>query len=783
MPYKLRKAPKRDLYWVVTSETGKKHSKDPIPKDKAKAQLRILKKALRGGADDGDDAEIAALMAGLNVQEPVQFAPPPLHHAALAANLFEQPPRPPRRKRGVKRAISTVQGTIYENAPKKQKTGKGRKMKGGRLSETWPMLKAHLDEATGKKEFILLPTNQQKSYLIEQMKGAILEMIPLIDEPQEKKELSTRGITYIGRIMSGTFISDVDQEQELKEGLAEVARKPIHEIIGAPTIEDIPAFRRLHVSQHPRFGGPSAATNPTDQKYYYKQSFTNEPYPTEESVELEPTSRDQMLTRLLAINQDTGKYYDDLIRAGVEEALTPKQAEEKRKREEELRKKQEKALAERKKASAGEVYTGKGKGKIQTKMTNPKNTPAPSWWKVGSGKRKLKGAGFFDDYIKPAIRYLVENNLHFYATMLVTGAINGLLSSPGVPLLSHVLKLPQWFLTGIHYMGGAAMGIYIANYFDEYLRKLVAEHEEELIIIRDDYPPIPAGSETAVYRADIDDGMVLVDINDTARRFQHYFTPAEVTSLFEMANNNDTEPTHPLTNEIIVSLVPYIAHVNPVGQGRKMKGKAMPENLDFLQQIAKESYNLENPKEDINGWILKKWTPTLKFYMKGNDVIVGVRGTKPTDSEDVSADLTIPFNGIPSTNRYKRDKASMQQFQQQYPQSEYSYFAVGHSLGGAIIDTMIRQNLIKEAVSYNPAIQYSDINGGLPNRRIYYGSDPLYRLMGWWDRKSEHREPENPTWADWLGKISAPAAAVAALPAHGLSNFKGGKLGKKLVFT
>jgi hypothetical protein len=48
MPYKLRKAPKRDLYWVVTIETGKKHSKDPIPKDKAKAQLRILESALEG---------------------------------------------------------------------------------------------------------------------------------------------------------------------------------------------------------------------------------------------------------------------------------------------------------------------------------------------------------------------------------------------------------------------------------------------------------------------------------------------------------------------------------------------------------------------------------------------------------------------------------------------------------------------------------------------------------------------------------------------------------------
>jgi len=48
MPYKLRKAPKRDLYWVVTTETGKKHSKDPIPMDKAKAQLRILESALKG---------------------------------------------------------------------------------------------------------------------------------------------------------------------------------------------------------------------------------------------------------------------------------------------------------------------------------------------------------------------------------------------------------------------------------------------------------------------------------------------------------------------------------------------------------------------------------------------------------------------------------------------------------------------------------------------------------------------------------------------------------------
>ena len=41
MPYKLRKAPKRDLYWVV-AEDGKHMSKDPLPKETAEAQMKAL---------------------------------------------------------------------------------------------------------------------------------------------------------------------------------------------------------------------------------------------------------------------------------------------------------------------------------------------------------------------------------------------------------------------------------------------------------------------------------------------------------------------------------------------------------------------------------------------------------------------------------------------------------------------------------------------------------------------------------------------------------------------
>lgn len=53
MPYKLRKAPKRPLYWVVAVDTGKKYSHEPIPLEKAKAQMRVLEasihKELTGG--------------------------------------------------------------------------------------------------------------------------------------------------------------------------------------------------------------------------------------------------------------------------------------------------------------------------------------------------------------------------------------------------------------------------------------------------------------------------------------------------------------------------------------------------------------------------------------------------------------------------------------------------------------------------------------------------------------------------------------------------------------
>ena len=47
MPYSLRKAPRKELYWVV-GENGKKHSILPLPKARAEAQRRALYAAENG---------------------------------------------------------------------------------------------------------------------------------------------------------------------------------------------------------------------------------------------------------------------------------------------------------------------------------------------------------------------------------------------------------------------------------------------------------------------------------------------------------------------------------------------------------------------------------------------------------------------------------------------------------------------------------------------------------------------------------------------------------------
>jgi hypothetical protein len=224
-----------------------------------------------------------------------------------------------------------------------------------------------------------------------------------------------------------------------------------------------------------------------------------------------------------------------------------------------------------------------------------------------------------------------------------------------------------------------------------------------------------------------------------------------------------------------------------IGRGKRcIRGGGPMPPRNILQQMATAAYaegRGSTPPAFIGNWQRVGNSPTLVFYRNSDTIVVGIRGTMGSlFGEDWRANYTLPFNGLAGTNRYKKDRAALLNFQTRYPPSQFEYYGVGHSLGGAILDMFLSEGLIRNGVSYNPAIQTKDIKGTLPNERIYDANDPLYAIMGSQaSEKPEVRAPAQPTSAaqSALGYLH-PAIAVANagqsyLNAHALTNFSGGK--------
>lgn len=196
-------------------------------------------------------------------------------------------------------------------------------------------------------------------------------------------------------------------------------------------------------------------------------------------------------------------------------------------------------------------------------------------------------------------------------------------------------------------------------------------------------------------------------------------------------------------------------------------GSGIPEN-SLLHKMATASYS-PNPPQVLEGYKLVGATPTLKFYQSttGPEIVVGIRGTK--EYRDVATWPTIPFNSLASTDRFKDDLQTLLRFQKDHPVNQYEYFGVGHSLGGAILDQFIKMGLIRKGVSYNPAIQSEDVRSNIPNHRIYRQGDPLYSVMGQFSPSPELRTKS--FWETLLSYINP----FDSYYSHKLSNFVGGR--------
>jgi len=198
----------------------------------------------------------------------------------------------------------------------------------------------------------------------------------------------------------------------------------------------------------------------------------------------------------------------------------------------------------------------------------------------------------------------------------------------------------------------------------------------------------------------------------------------------------------------------------------KLKGKGKPNRDEYFDLVA-ESYKPSAAKE-VNGWNLVAESPTIKIYNKGSDMVVSIRGTQ--DAEDVKADLMIPFNNLEKSSRFQKDLAFLDSFIKSNPAT---YYGVGHSLGGAILDLFLRNGMIKEGQSYNPAVQPQDFKNILANNRIFTEGDPLYALVKTFLYQKPEVLKEKSTIFRKLAKKTSLGTTNDYLKSHGLDQFKG----------
>jgi len=229
------------------------------------------------------------------------------------------------------------------------------------------------------------------------------------------------------------------------------------------------------------------------------------------------------------------------------------------------------------------------------------------------------------------------------------------------------------------------------------------------------------------------------------------------------------------------------------GNGRhSLHGSGPIPQLSILQQIAKAAYST-SPPQQIGPFKLLGSTPTLKFYglpdpddsRFTDTIVVGIRGTKTSDKQDLWADAQLAIGKLEETPRWKKDLADFKSFMSRIRNpNDVDVYGVGHSLGSAILDMFLKKNLIQQGVSYNGAIQLGDAQKDLNNRRIYQDGDPLLAIMGRSAKNVEIRPKKVKEQS--IGRRIANVASyfipyvglvtkgMDSLDAHALDNFIGG---------
>ncbi len=157
-----------------------------------------------------------------------------------------------------------------------------------------------------------------------------------------------------------------------------------------------------------------------------------------------------------------------------------------------------------------------------------------------------------------------------------------------------------------------------------------------------------------------------------------------------------------------------------------VKNVSIP-SIQILYQFAKIAYisNLESTLKTINEYELVIDKATYKIFKQGNVVILTVRGT--ADFNDVKEWTSVATGSFDLSGRVGSDIVNITDDLKQF--KGLQIFGCGHSLAGIVIDKLLENKEILQAVSFNPAVEKSKMdNSG--NLRLYMNGDPLLNIMG-----------------------------------------------------
>lgn len=145
--------------------------------------------------------------------------------------------------------------------------------------------------------------------------------------------------------------------------------------------------------------------------------------------------------------------------------------------------------------------------------------------------------------------------------------------------------------------------------------------------------------------------------------------------------------------------------------------------------LAKMIQNVYRNKEDIPHYELVANCESAQVYKRDKSKmwIYVIRGWKlPKHYDEIPDAKALIDSTIASRPRYKQVKAC---FQKHPAPPGYRLLATGHSMGGAYADQLIEDGIVKEAITFNPAIQLKDLNN-TGNTRYYNRNDFLYKIIG-----------------------------------------------------